>query len=597
MRAATTLGRRLRSTVAADLQPRVASQCMRQAGLMPIRVVEHILPPALQTHELCFMPPNSSEDAGSVLITQMEEGRLLRVVVNAEGSLSSVMDSATFEPEGSVTASRGGLPFVGLHGLAPSSRPGKAWVTLQYINEICLIDVHTLAVEVSISCPRNLEDGRGPIGGPHSVRESGGKLFVCMKGGASICHGDDPTDADQANTHALWRVSLTDDLTAADAGTVFEAPPTPVMCDVTADGDCWVACDATPTLFRVPADAMSTNDCVYHQLPYQYATLRQTGPGITVGPDGRPWFCILNGNGVVGRVSCCGHVQLFELFKSFNPSQRLCHLSWDANGVLYAISSDLLDKAALNTLIRVKFDASFTHVVAQHEIAFPSQHTCVHRVLHLDGGDHPSVLVSELSKSQCLQIFKQGLPPLEQFPMKTFEITTRKVYDANEPCPRSGNPLCHCAGDMGATIPAENIWADPRAEDIYDPAVTPSIAELTPVTDPRTGEEQLLHDFSTGTRVDSAFNQFWSFGIKGFTPDQVPAASMYSTNGNGDAAAAAQPAGKLGASTDVLRYKPEYLRKLLEREPWRKPQLLEELRAAGLLDDLRREAAPKSSDR
>ena len=45
----------------------------------------------------------------------------------------------------------------------------------------------------------------------------------------------------------------------------------------------------------------------------------------------------------------------------------------DANGVLYAISSDLIDKEALNTLIRLRFDATFTHVVAQHEIAFPSQ--------------------------------------------------------------------------------------------------------------------------------------------------------------------------------------------------------------------------------
>ena len=127
--------------------------------------------------------------------------------------------------------------------------------------------------------------------------------------------------------------------------------------------------------------------------------------------------------------------------------------------------------------------------------------------------------MSELSKSQALQIFRKGLPPLERYPMKTFKVTTRKarslaptapnlryelhrtsrcsrgqVYDATEPCPRSGNPLCHCTGDMGATIPAENIWADPRAEEVYDPQITPSITELTPVTDPRTGEAQLLHE-------------------------------------------------------------------------------------------------------
>ena len=280
------------------------------------------------------------------------------------------------------------------------------------------------------------------------------------------------------------------------------------MCDVTPDGDCWVACDASPTLFRVPAGAKTGDDCVYHQLPFHYAQLRQTGPGIVVGPDGRPWFCILNGNGIIGRVSPEGELQMFELHQTFNRHQRLCHLSWDAHGVLYAISSDLVDKKALNTLIRLKFDATFTHVIAQHEIAFPSQHTCVHRIMHLDAAERPSVLVSELSTSQVLQCFKDGLPPLDHHPMKTMEVTARRVYDAKAPCPRSGNPLCHCSEATGATMPTENVWADLSADAVFDPAETPSIRELQRITDPRTGEEQLLHDMSRGTKADSAFSRF-----------------------------------------------------------------------------------------
>ena len=114
--------------------------------------------------------------------------------------------------------------------------------------------------------------------------------------------------------------------------------------------------------------------------------------------------------------------------------------------------------------------------------------------------------------------------------------------------------------------------------------MTPSIRELTPITDPRTGEAQLLHDMSTGTRADSAFAKFWSYGIKGFDASAVPAANMYSTNGGTERAAPA-PGARLGASTDVLRYKPEYLRKMLEREPWRRAQLLAELKAAGVVDE------------
>ena len=557
---------------------------MVTAGSHPIRVVEHILPPALQTHEVCFIPSaGDGHQGGHVLITQMEEGRLIKIPLDEEnGELPSQLDFATFSPEGTEgIEGRGDLPFVGLHGLSPSSKKGKAWITLQYINQICLVDVETLAVEVSIACPSALEDGRGPIGGPHTAVEKNGHLYVCMKGGAS-CHGE-PADAEaeEANAHALWRVALTDELRAKDAGTVFESPATPVMCAVTDDGDCWVACDASPTLFHVPVDAHDNANCVYHQLPYHYAQLKQTGPGIVMGPDGRPWFCILNGDGLIGRVSCCGKLQIFELLKTFNRKQKLCHLSWDREGVLYAISSDLLDKEALNTLIRIKFDESYTHVVAQHEIAFPSQHTCVHRVLHLDDACEPSVLVSELSTSQCLQIFKKGLPPLDQFPTKTFDVSVKRVYNAYDPCPRSGNPMCHCTGANGATIPRENIWADESADEVFDPEKTPTITDMEEVVDPRTGEELLLHDFTTGTKGDHAFSKFWAYGIKGFKPDQVPMANLYSSNGNPNTPSEAR-SGMIGATSDVLRFKPGYLKAVLQREPWRKAQLLEELRAAGL---------------
>ena len=587
-RAASLLHLRGGATLDA-LQPRRGVDCMETAGLLPIQLVDHTLPAALQTHEMLFLPDQPQDPSGAaggtgvgvVLISQMEEGRLLRCDVGPDGVLKAQFDTATFEPPSAADGS--GLPFVGLHGLACASAPGKAWVTLQYLNQVCLIDVKTMKVEVSIKCPRALADGRGPIGGPHCARECHGHLYVCMKGGASICHasGEEAGMAQEAGAHALWRVKLDGQLEPVDDGIVFEAPPTPVMCDVTPDGDCWVACDASPTLFRVPAGAKTGDDCVYHQLPFHYAQLRQTGPGIVVGPDGRPWFCILNGNGIIGRVSPEGELQMFELHQTFNRHQRLCHLSWDSHGVLYAISSDLVDKKALNTLIRLKFDATFTHVIAQHEIAFPSQHTCVHRIMHLDAAERPSVLVSELSTSQVLQCFKDGLPPLDHHPMKTMEVTARRVYDAKAPCPRSGNPLCHCSEATGATMPTENVWADPSADAIFDPTETPSIRELERITDPRTGEEQLLHDMSRGTKADSAFSRFWSYGVKGFEASDAPLPNMYAYNGATERGSTPE-GGRLGASTDVLRYKPEYLRKMLAREPWRRAQLVTELKAAGI---------------
>ena len=123
-------------------------------------------------------------------------------------------------------------------------------------------------------------------------------------------------------------------------------------------------------------------------------------------------------------------VKLFELHANdWNPTPRLCHVRFDDDGVLYAISSDLIDKRAVNSLVRVRFDAAFEEVVAQHEFAMPTQATCCHRVELVPGPDPArcSVVVSELSKAQLLQVFAATLPALDRFPMKTMEVATRRV--------------------------------------------------------------------------------------------------------------------------------------------------------------------------
>ena len=86
---------------------------------------------------------------------------------------------------------------------------------------------------------------------------------------------------------------------------------------------------------------------------------------------------------------------------------------------------------------------------------------------------------------------------------------------------------------------------------------------------------------SRGTKADSAFSRFWSYGVKGFEASDAPLPNMYAYNGATERGSTPE-GGRLGASTDVLRYKPEYLRKMLAREPWRRAQLVTELKAAGI---------------
>ena len=65
-------------------------------------------------------------------------------------------------------------------------------------------------------------------------------------------------------------------------GCLFETPPTPVMCAVDPDDNCWVATDSSGSITKIPKNAQSTADILKLPMPVEYAFLNQTGPGIMV---------------------------------------------------------------------------------------------------------------------------------------------------------------------------------------------------------------------------------------------------------------------------------------------------------------------------
>ena len=563
------------------------SCCKKGDRAQAVRVLEHALPLATQSHEVIYDPVTHS-----VLVTQMEEGRLLRFHIDdATGELDNPCESTLLDVP---HRDKEGKPFIGLHGLALSERfPGHAWCTLQYINTIVLVDIATFAIKSSFPCPQTLADGVTTIGGPHSVVEKCGHIFVTMKGGAT-CHGppEESRGVEEATAHGIWRVKLNDEGGVVDDGFVFMVAATPPMCAVDDHGDCWVVADAHPSIACIPFTATSSADDLTGSgtslvmrldlseeelrakiqpvfrasdldgsgrlnyvelvsmcssldlglstdeltklirdsdgdgdgeisfdefvvalrayigstrlvqttagglgaifaaktatnfpgaktwwLPYQYAVeCHGSGPGIVIGPDGQPWFCMLAGVGLIGTITKDGQIKIFELFNSgeWNTSPRICHLQWGTDSVvaadgsrqtvpvLFCISSDLVDKSAVNTLIRVRFDAGLTQVVAQHELAMPTQATCCHRIALVGHSAHESLLVTELTKSQLLQVFTETLPELGRFPMKQMKLVTHRVYDAMSECPRAGTPLCMCEGQMaGGAVPVEDPFGVP----------------------------------------------------------------------------------------------------------------------------------------
>ena len=87
----------------------------------------------------------------------------------------------------------------------------------------------------------------------------------------------------------------------------------------------------------------------------------------------------------------------------------------------------------------------------------PTQATCCHRIALVPHATHETLLVTELTKSQLLQVFTETLPDLRRFPMKQMSLVSHKVYDAMGECPRAGTPLCMCEHDeYGGSLSVED---------------------------------------------------------------------------------------------------------------------------------------------
>ena len=141
-------------------------------------------PRAEQTHEGCYEPTTRC-----LFVSQMSNSVLVRIPVGADGLLVDDQDAWNVGPAHPKT----GIGVGGLHNVSRSSHnPGCLWLTLQFSNELILLDAATMGVRQVIKCPQLLtrEDGTLlKVGGPHCVRECGqtGTLWVALKGSVP-CH-------------------------------------------------------------------------------------------------------------------------------------------------------------------------------------------------------------------------------------------------------------------------------------------------------------------------------------------------------------------------------------------------------------------------
>ncbi|EOD19208.1 hypothetical protein EMIHUDRAFT_458787 [Emiliania huxleyi CCMP1516] len=353
----------------------------------PLLIKEIKLPRATQTHEVCYEPSTRC-----VFVSQMSNSTLVRIPVDERGVLVDDQDAWRMGECDAAT----GAGISGLHNISPSkAHPGCLWMTLQYANELLLVDVrgeHPLRIRQVLKVPTLCTDpATGEtqrVGGPHCMRECpiSGELWdtPCRsrgRGGRSSCCDPDANETNMAELArrghdtplpdgwAVWRVAPSEYDPSAKGGQgkggrLYPCLTSPPMLDFDSLGNVYVPQDGVDT---VP-------------FPASGATPRITGPAVA-----RQWLYAFGG-------------------PPWCKTIRLIHLAFGSGGrgnFIYALASDLLEDEVWSA-------ESWARCLGRRVIPLPTQDCSCHRIAVVDagpnlGGDGRSIVITELASSKLLQ--------------------------------------------------------------------------------------------------------------------------------------------------------------------------------------------------
>ena len=155
---------------------------LRKRQDAPVYFKEVKLPRAEQTHEICYEPKTQC-----VFVSQQSSCILARIPINqnVNGFLHDEQHAWQIG-----RADVNGKGIEGIHNISlSSSHPGCLWISLQYSNQLLLVDVtegNTLRVKYILQGPTVLkENGQTThVGGPHCIREcpKTGEIWTALKG-------------------------------------------------------------------------------------------------------------------------------------------------------------------------------------------------------------------------------------------------------------------------------------------------------------------------------------------------------------------------------------------------------------------------------
>lgn len=339
-----------------------------QADVFPKMVVEYPLPGATQTHEL--VSPAGADHM--IVISQISDSSVIKVTRDEDGNPSAA-SRHVIESQGA-----------GLHGLrASEAYPGRVWATLQFNDELLLLDPRSDDVNAAPLIVQRIAVPQ-PAFGPHVIVEYGDELWVTLKESSYVLRINhrNPTDY-----------------------TLFPAERKPIFVARSESGMVYASQDQSSMIMRINPKSGEVR-----QLPIP-SEKGSTPVGLITGPDGNVWFVLAGssagGTGTFGRIKD-DQFQWFHLTTHLGKTAGLLHLAFGevGNGLprLHLLSSSIIDPSMINGVFSVSLARNYDKVLQQESIVFPTQYSALHRILVLG----QNLFVTELSASALAYV---PLPP------------------------------------------------------------------------------------------------------------------------------------------------------------------------------------------
>ncbi|KFH61809.1 hypothetical protein MVEG_12318 [Podila verticillata NRRL 6337] len=250
-------------------------------------------------------------------------------------------------------------------------------------NKLLLIDpkVHSLQAapivlkEISVPAPGL---------GPHYVGEYGIDLWASLQ-----------------DSYAVLRISH---VNPCDYN-IYQGVPRPVfVAQYPISKVFYTGQDDSSAIMRIDPKTGSTTQ---YMVPPE---IGQTPVGMISGPNG-VWFTLLgnvtSGTGTVGFIDAHNNIIYHKLQSVLGQDAALLHLAFDLNvaknHVLWLLSSSINDSNALNSIIKITFDAKWQSILKEEVKALPTQYSEAHRILITPH----NIFATELASSKLLTYFKK----------------------------------------------------------------------------------------------------------------------------------------------------------------------------------------------